>query len=215
MRFPNAYKGIKKIFTAEILGLIGSIGLIATAVLAMLALEERSDALLIATGACAVFAGVFMLISYILNIVGLSQASHDDDSFRSAFYISIFGIVFSVLSAFLGNVFRDNVFVTRSLNIIPDLINLFIMVMVIVGIRTLSRRMGDPVMEGKGENIIRLLFVMGIVILAARFILIIFTTTFAGALAVSMVCFAGILSVITYILYLIYLAKAKKMLAPN
>ena len=77
MKFPNAEKGIRKIFTAEILGLISAIGVAITAILAS-NMEDAASSLKVAIIVCGALTGVLMLISYIINIVGVTQASKDE-----------------------------------------------------------------------------------------------------------------------------------------
>lgn len=213
MKFQNAEKGIKKIFTAEILGLISSIGFIVMAVLGYLAIGNQADSLYIATAICGVATGILMLIGYILNIVGIVNASKDEESFKTSLYIAIFGIVFSFVSGFLGNAFADNAYLSRILGAIPDVVNLLIMIYIVMGIRNISKLLGNPVMEGKGQNIMRIVFIMAMIIFAARSLSELVNTNVSETIAVAMVVFAGILNIVTYVLYLSYLAKAKKMLA--
>lgn len=68
-------------------------------------------------------------------------------------------------------------------------------------------------MEGKGQNIMRIVFIMAMIIFAARSLSELVNTNVSETIAVAMVVFAGILNIVTYVLYLSYLAKAKKMLA--
>nr|WP_316626779.1 hypothetical protein [uncultured Ruminococcus sp.] len=88
MTFPNGADGVKKIFTAEILGLIASVCFFITAILtittvaAAVGASGGSDAA--AVGAVASGAGVVVLslgglvlsiISFILSLVGINKAS--------------------------------------------------------------------------------------------------------------------------------------------
>ena len=98
----------------------------------------------------------------------------------------------------------------RILGLVPDLINLFIMIYIVMGIRNLAKLLNDPVMEGKGETILKIVFVMGMIIFAARSLSEIVNTKEAFTIALIALGFAGILSIVSYILYLSYLSKAKK-----
>lgn len=215
MRFPNAEKGVKKIFTAEILGLLSAICLVAAAVTREVvgALTKASGTIIIVATVTGIAALLLMLLSYVLNIVGISQASKDEDAFRISLYVAIFGIVFSLLSGFLGNAFEGNAYAQRIISVIPDLVNLCMMVYVVIGIRNLAVQLSDPVMEGKGQNILRTVFVMEIIIFVVRAFSGMIQTDAAAMIAIACLGFAGILSIVTYVLYLAYLSKARKMLA--
>ena len=75
MKFPYAAKGVSKIFNAEIISLIaafiGGIGM----VLSFIAVSgnvdnSTSEALLIATGALGIVAGIIIAVAGIMSIVG-------------------------------------------------------------------------------------------------------------------------------------------------
>ena len=103
MRYPNAAKGIKKIFLAEILSIIAAV--LCVGVLVLLAvshvnLNESGDVLrdkLKASGMSTPFliyslgTLVLFLFSYILNMAGITQAAHDEESFRRALWAAVAG----------------------------------------------------------------------------------------------------------------------------
>lgn len=212
MHYPNAEKGIRKIFVAEILGLCGAIALTITVVLGLLV--EVDDILAIPAILCGVAAVVLMLLSHIFNIVGITRASKDEYTFRYALYAVIFGIFFSLLSGFLNDVFDGNEYAQRLISLIPDLVNLITMVFIVMGIRNMATALNDPVMESKGRNILTIAFVMEMIIFAARaFSGFIPEGSDLAIIELIVVGFAGMLSIVTYILYLSYLAKARRMLA--
>lgn len=212
MKFPNAEKGIGKIFLAEILALIGTVAIIATTIFSVLAVVNKTDALLVAAGACGIVGVIVMLISYIINIIGIAQASKDEGNFKTALYLTIFGIVFTVVIAILGNAFPNNEVVSSLSNTTPDLINLFVMISIILGIRNLAIQVNDSAVERKGENIIKVLISIGIIALVARFFAVVITNSVGATISAIVLCIAGVLSIVLYILYLAYLSKAKKML---
>ena len=106
MQFPNAAKGIKKIFSSVILDIIGGVGLVISAlvVLAVAAMLESGDESLGITGMIAVItmavSGVLTLLAAVLSVVGMAQASKDEGSFKIAIFVLIAAVVTGVLSIF-------------------------------------------------------------------------------------------------------------------
>ena len=218
MNYENAGKGISKIFTGEIISLIGTVTLMITGILSVFALAmeetgEQPETLFITTGVFAIVSIVLMLTAYIINLVGIGQAAKDEASFRSAFYAAIFGIVFSVLSGFLGNASEGNSFAQRVISIIPDLINLIMMICIVSGILRISAEMHNSEMVGKGETILRIVFTVTIISFVVRVVGGLIQSYAGMYVMAAIVAFSGILTVVNYFLYLSYLSKAKKMLA--
>lgn len=218
MIYENVKKGVSKIFAGEIIAIFGTVGLMVTAVLSVFALAlsgagKSADSLFIAIGICAIVSIILMLAAYIVNLVGIGQAAKDEVSFRSAFYAAIFGIVFSLLSGFLGNASEGNLFAQRLISMIPELINLIMMVCIVSGILNISAKLHDSEMVGKGETILRIVFTVSMISFVVRAISGLIQS-FAGAyVVISVLAFSGLLSVINYFLYLSYLTKVKKMLS--
>lgn len=211
MKFPNALKGVKKIFAAEVLGILAAVCLLLTGVFAVLV--SAVPVLTVPMIVFGVAAAALMLIGYILNITGIVQASKDEYSFKTALFATIFGIVFSLLSGFLANAFSGNEYILRIIGAIPDIINLCVMIFIIMGIRGLARQLHDSVMDGKGQNIMNILFLLELIVFVARAVTAMIQADWTNSLVLVTVIFAGVLNVVVYVLYLIYLAKAKKMLA--
>ena len=217
MNYENVRKGVSKIFTGEIISLIGTITLMITGILSVLAVAmdetgENPETLFVTTGIFAIVSIILMLVAYILNLVGVGQAAKDEPSFRSAFYMAIFGIVFSVLSGFLGNASEGNSFAQRILSLIPDLINLIMMICIVSGILNISANLHNSEMVGKGETILRIVFTVAIINLVVRVVSGLIQSYTGAYVMVAILAFSGILTIINYFLYLSYLSKAKKML---
>ena len=109
--FPNAEKGVKKLFKAEIFALIAAVIAVAAAVAMIIggALGEAGNeaAAFAALGAgvlIGVGAGVLLIVAFVLNLVGLLNAQKDDRNFTIALYFTGAGIASSLLtSVFAAN----------------------------------------------------------------------------------------------------------------
>ncbi len=219
MKFENAAKGIKKIFSAEILALI-----------AMLATTVAAVALVLATGAAdlndlglaavagillAVFgiaAVVLFIISAILNIVGIVNASKDDEGFKTALIFTILGIVFAVLSAVFQN---GNTTVYSICSTLQKISELCVTLYIIQGIINLAQKLHNNDMVRRGTNLFKVILAVYLIYLLVDILTIVLqaTSIIAGTIAIALTVGGAVLSIIQYILYLILLAKAKKMLA--
>ena len=195
MRFPNAAKGVKRIFTAQILQLIGTVcavigGLIfisggATALLtkgsnagAAAALGQMGIALIFFIGY-----GVLALIAFIMQLVGIINAKNDEDSFKSALICTIIGIIAPVIGGF----FVRSAPVVSSLCIsFGNLMGLFVTIFIISGIIKLADQLNRGDVSTKGTNVLKLIIVVAILSL--------------------------ILNIIKYFMYLSFLSRLKKSL---
>lgn len=211
MKYPYAKKGVTKLFAAEIFGLIGTLSLLVTATMAVLI--ENSKSVIAPAMICGAAGIVLYILSYIFTLIGVGQASKDESMFRFSLYGAIFGIVYALLSSFLSNAFADNVFAQTLFSLMPEFINLFIMVFIVTGIRSLAVQMGELVMDAKGKNIMIIVFIMELIVFTVRVFAGFIRTNVAAIVAAFALGFAGLLSAVSYILYLVYLGKASKMLS--
>ena len=102
MTYPNAYHGVKKIFTAQILKIIEGFFMFIVAITSFFsagtaalesALNSSGEAsMTLATIALGfiVAAGILAIIAYIMNIVGLRQGGIDEEGFRMGFIVACF-----------------------------------------------------------------------------------------------------------------------------
>ncbi|MER2080152.1 MAG: hypothetical protein ABS876_01360 [Ruminococcus sp.] len=224
MTFPNGADGVKKIFTAEILGLIASVCFFITAILtittvaAAVGASGGSDAA--AVGAVASGAGVVVLslgglvlsiISFILSLVGINKASKDEPSFKMALYAIFAGIALAVLAG----VFSGNSVVNGIIQALQVIAEVVVTLYVIQGIRVFAQKLNNAEVDKKGETLFKIIMVVLALEFIARIIVAIFGGSAASVTAGIFALVAVVLSIVQYILYLSLLAKAKKMLAES
>lgn len=223
MRFPNAANGVKKLFTAEILALIGGVLLLAAGVAALIMLAsgkvmeqsslEGIGAAVLASGGAAVFfllaAVVLFVISFIINIIGLAKASNDDGSFKIALFAVIVGLAVTLLST----LFSSNSVVSSLLTSLESVAELVTTIYVIQGIRNLAVRLNNGQMDEKGNTLFKVMLAVILLGFISRIIITIFGgQIWASIPAAVLQMVSGVLSIVQYFLYLSYLGKAKKML---
>ena len=223
MTFPNAYHGVKKIFTAELLKLIGAgclLLLAVSAVIAAVSAAAGEDSGLLTAGILSVIFGiagvVLPIIGYIMNIVGLYQASKDEENFKTAFAAAIIALVISAVSGIfsavgIGAGVADNI--SRGVSTIMEIV---ILVFVVGGISALAEKLHKTEMVTMGGHILIIVIIINGLRIIADIIPMLFganntTTSIEGIMQIV----AGICAIVGYIVYLVYLGKAKNMLRDN
>ena len=215
MKFPNAAKGISKIFTSEILALIAAI---ATGVATILAAVMYASAKTNSTAGAAASgigmlvlglgASVLLVIALILKIVGVVQTSRDEDSFKMIIYLTIFTLIVAVVAAIFSRV----TFLNNIANAVSAIGSFVTTLLIILGIGNLGVQVGNDEVIDKCSSQFKLILGIGIVALLARFFCIFLPTVPAQGIVIALAVVALVLNVIQYILYLSLLSKAKKML---
>lgn len=215
MKFPNAAKGISKIFTSEILALIAAI---ATGVATILAVVMYASAKTNSTAGAAASgigmlvlglgASVLLVIALILKIVGVVQASKDEDSFKMIIYLTIFTLIVAVVAAIFSRV----TFLSNIANAVSSIGSFVTTLLIILGIGNLGVQVGNDEVIDKCSSQFKLILGIGIVALLARFFCIFLPTIPAQGIVIALAVVALVLNIIQYILYLSLLSKAKKML---
>ena len=215
MKFPNAAKGISKIFTSEILALIAAI---ATGVATILAVVMYASAKTNSTAGAAASgigmlvlglgASVLLVIALILKIVGVVQASKDEDSFKMIIYLTIFTLIVAVVAAIFSRV----TFLSNIANAVSSIGSFVTTLLIILGIGNLGVQVGNDEVIDKCSSQFKLILGIGIVALLARFFCIFLPTVPAQGIVIALAVVALVLNIIQYILYLSLLSKAKKML---
>ena len=222
MKYPNAYEGVKKIFKAEILTLIGSACMIIFAIFALVAIAGATagseDAMVAGGLGAVVFAlagGVLSLIGLIFLMIGTKRASADEPLFDKAFLFILFSLILTVASTIISSIWATGIWDNLSTTI-ASIMSMIATVYIINGIQNLAKQLNRPDMVTKGNTYLLLLIIIYVIQIIVRIIPVFFgvnaaTSTVAGVLEL----IASILMLIVYILYLIFLGKAKKMLKEN
>ncbi len=214
MKYPNAYKGLKKIYTAEIFVMIATIcmsflGGIGEQFAEKIANGGTGDeGTLALLGALTLAAGILALLASLLNIVGVANASKDESSFKTALIWIIIGIVISVAMGTLG----DGHQLYRYLNVGSRLANILTTIYIIIGVTNLAAKVGDRDQEARGkrvQNIIVAIYAISIVLESIGD----FTK---GNIPTTVLAVCGIaaivLMIVYYFMFLKLLSRSRKML---
>ena len=220
MKFPNAAKGVKKIFNAEIISLIaaliGGVGLILSLIGASKETGESAGTTLLAvSGALLIVSGIALLVAGIMNIVGFVQAAKDEEGIKRA----VLCAVFSALFAFVASFFENQTGILGGLGTvftsIATVLNMLVAIYMIGGLMSLSAKCNRPDMVKRGHDILSTIVVSYIVTFALSLLVRFgaYTSSFGADVINWLSGLSALFTVFIYILEVIYLAKAKKMLA--
>ena len=214
MRFPNAYKGVSRIYLAEILSLVAAILGIVSAIVVL------AGAGAAATGSGGVGAGlaisgslflvvtaVLMLASFIINIIGVGNASEDEPAFKTAMIFIVVGILCSII----GGIFAGNEVINSIATIVSRVSEILVFWFCIKGISNLAAALGGSSVYEGADSLAKLIFgvyaVVIILTLVTAFVsLPVFLTSIISI--VTSVCMIA-----AYFMYLSLLSRAKRMLS--
>lgn len=218
MRFPNACKGLKKIFYAELISLIALVPYAVSMVLIQFLPEEINEnnaemlpAEVVVT-ILSLVSLVLMTVAYVLNIIGYVNASKDNESFKKAMLLTIAGLVLTVVSGIMENVNASPI-LTNTFDSMEQILDLLITLTTISGIVTLSVTYGDLRMVDSGKALFKFLFAIYLpTLIAYVFVYMLRNTRSAAILAVTVTLISFALNAVYSLLYLRYLYRAVNML---
>ena len=218
MRFPNACKGLKKIFFAELISLIALVPYAVSLVLIQFLPEEidKNNAEMlpaeVVVTILSILSLVMMPVAYVLNVIGYVTASKDNESFKKAMLLTIAGMVLTVVSGIMENA-NGNPILTNTFDSMENILDLLITLMTISGIVTLSVTYGDLRMVESGKALFKFLFAIYLpTLIAYVFVYLLRNTRSAAILAVTVTFISFALNTVYSLLYLRYLYRAVNML---
>ena len=200
MEFKNAYKGIKLLFGAEAMVIVATVLSLLTAVFLVIGNGlEMSAAIL------ALVTMIGFVASGILSFVGYYKAAKDEHHFFIAFIIVVLGIIASVLSYAV-----KNETVTAICDSLQPFFNQLTSIFAILGLSALSQAKGHQKNIQFGKSLLTIVLIIVVISLSLNIV-----SRFVGLsdmVAGILVAAAGVLSIVSYIMYLIYLKKVEIML---
>ncbi len=218
MKYPNAAKGINKIYIAEILSIFGAVLTIVMVIMASAnhvnlssSGEEAAQALQAAKiGAPFVIVAVVMMLvmlaAYILNLVGIINASKDEAGFKRALWVLLASMAFSIAASILEN---GNPRIANWLKVPSTLFELVVVIYVLEGIGNLASNLGKKQIVDMYAQC-RTWFMCALILAAAAQIFVSIGDT-GSALNTTSGIASGLLQIAAYVFYLRVLNKARLM----
>ncbi len=205
----NAYKGVKKIYHAEIVSILAAICMV---VVAILELISPTETIILVIGGFAIATVAMYVIAFILQMLGLEQAGKDHSSFKTAFWIVVLGIVLGIAAGVM-QALDDKAYalVGEMMTSVTSLINILVIMFIITGISSLVT---DEKFASKGKKICLTMAV----VYAITFTISILTTVCENAGDTVKIVFgilallAALVDLIIYINIFFYYKKALTLL---
>lgn len=154
-------------------------------------------------------AAVIALISAIMSLVGIINASKDEGAFKAA----LIAILVYAIAAIVAAIFSQNSTVQTICQIVQKLMDIVVTVFVIKGVSNLAVKVGNSNVAQQGNRLMAIIVIIYLLSLVASILVVVFGGMFASVTAGIIAIAALVLSVIGYIVYLSLLSKGKKMLS--
>ena len=227
MKFPNAAKGVKKIFNAEIISLIaaliGGAGLVLGLIGASKETGESAGTItLTVSGVLLIVSGIAILVAGVINIIGFIQAAKDEEGIKRAVLCTLFSALFAFVAAFFENQTGFLGGLGSVLSTIATVLNMLVALFMIGGLMNLSAKCNRPDMVTRGHSILSTIVVSYIITLALSLLIRFgaYTSSFGAGVINWLSGLSALFTVFIYVLELIYLAnvyhggiKMKKLLS--
>lgn len=159
MRFPNASKGVKKLFVSELFNIISTILVFAVAVFSTqvsdnVSLENGDNEAYILIGFFAA-STFFSVIAFIVQLVGLNQARRDEKLFKKAMYFVLICGVSTIVLSFSGYGMFGRIFAG-----IDEISTLLVNVYIIISIHGLADQLGNKRIQTHGKVTLLIVTIM-------------------------------------------------------
>ena len=213
--YENAKNGIGKIFTAQVLAILGVIctfvAAIFAAVTATAVSENLSGGALGGSIGLALFtlaSVVFLVLAYILELVGLNKAGKDEPLIKKAFVAAIFGLILSIVLGTLATATTISWLID-----IKDICN-FIIGLIIVHHVTYGVANICPSISDKAMNVWKVYMATIILAIVVNIVTIVLSLlglyTSSAILVLVFAIVDAILQLVAYVMFVSFLGKAKK-----
>ena len=162
MTYPNAADGVKKMFKAQLIEILGTVFLALAAIFTiMLSSSEKAGAANDADSFLAVmmivsivaFSGL-MIVAAVMHLIGLVRAGRDERAFRTALFAVFINLIFIVTGMIFSGL--KNGTVSSLMNLFSTIMDMIAFIFVIQGIRNLAIELGNDKLDRMGDNIFKI-----------------------------------------------------------
>ena len=176
MRFPNAYKGMKKYFVGIILTVFAIVAQVAAMVLAALPTAKDPGSPMAITALVITIASlVIICIAFILQLIGCFQAGRDQSYFHGAACLTIFALIASIAFGIIGIAVPSFEQYNSIIDSAASLIDLVAVVLVFSGVIVLSRELENFGFANFGAVLRMITLLISIVTVGLKLVPVFFT----------------------------------------
>ena len=208
MKFENAYNGVKLLFIAAIILIACTLSTFIAALCAATA-PDTSDGSASLFTIFSMIAAIISVTAGITAIFGFHTASKDQKYFTYSFFFIMVAVVLNVVAAFL----KEGERVRRVLELLVTMFEHLTLIYAVYAIVQLSKQLENKFVEKMGITLLIIIFVL-LTLSVASDLIIILTGKDPTVTAIVDITDSA-LAVAAYVVYVVYLFKAEKMLAPE
>ena len=211
MTLPNAHKGVKKVFIAEILEIIGTLFALfgAASILGAAQVYQQYGETTGVVGAAAM-GGLFVMLSLglsilalVLVLVGLQQASKDEPDYMGKAYAC--AIITLILSVVVGVCQSLGWGAAGFFNVLSSIAHLCMIVFTIMGVSEVTQRIARQDVADMGPKILTI----AVIAIVASIIAAIVGNVVGGVAAL----IALVLMLVAFLVFIVFLGRASSALA--
>lgn len=212
--YPNAKKGINRIFLGELIAILGMVIIaIGSGILAVKG-QTMTDLSTYTSGAniaalVILIGGLMVLIAFLFKFFGISKASIDERDFKKAMALLVIGFVASIVHSAVDG--RIEV-VAEIANIITNVCELLVTIFIISGIKSLAEKVNDRHVFDMCNRTYKLIIAVYVLIIALTVVALFVTNETMAVIAGLIALAIAILAIVAIIVFLSLLNNARKML---
>ena len=214
MDYSNAKKGINRIFTAEVLSLLGALVAAVGSVLLAIQGTTMTDAETYTSGdalaAKIILAGgVLVLIGFLFKFFGVQKAALDEAYFKKAMALIIIGFVAGIVhSATDGHI----EVLSEVGNMVENICQLLSSVFIIYGVRAIAVNLNDNHVKNICDRTLKLIMLTYLLNIALCIIVMFIKNDTMAVIAGIIALAIAVLSIIASLVFLSMLNNARKMI---
>lgn len=197
MNYPSAAGGLKMMFLAQILTIVGAVVTVVGAMLAVVTAGILSIVMLLGS--------LLVLAAGILDIVGLYKAGADDQGYRGALIFALIAVVVGVIMGWMD----QSGILYALLSIVDSILTFLVVNAVCQTTGNLLHSMGKDDLAEKGNTVSKLYFICTVITVVCTLVGAIPVINILAGLAGIV---GGVITIVGYVLYLIFLNNGGKAL---
>ena len=209
MRYPKAKKGISKILISEIIYVISTA--VALVGIVLMIINDSTSKLYLSGGIVVSIGMVIVLISSIIQLVGIVQARKDEKCFKYAILVVILNVVLSMFAT----IFEKNSVLNTIFSTAETISELAVIMLIVKAIVNLANQMQEPEIADKGMHLIKNIIIVNTIEIVARLTEGLTKDTAAEGITIALLVCTSVAAIFKYFIYISLLSRAKKMLAED
>lgn len=214
MQYPNAKKGINRIFMAEVLALLGAVVITAGSVILAFKGNTMTDVEAYTSGgglaAKIIIAGaIIVLVGFLFKFFGVSKAAMDESNFKKALALIVIGFVAAIVhSAAEGRI----EILSEIGGVVENVCQLMSTLFIIYGVKAIAVQLNDNHVNKLCDRTVKMIMLVYLLAIALCVILLFINNETMAVIAGIIALIIAVLSIIASLVFLSMLNNARKMI---